>query len=91
MAKAWYSWGTEQSFAAWHSVVIDALGLPRVGVNQATGEPEPDAQMTTAYTEVTEVGAGDWRAPVEDTVAATYAAGLGAPSEAPPEPLMPPS
>lgn len=91
MAKAWYSWTSDAAFDAWHTAVVNALNLPRVGVNQATGEPEPDAQWTTAYTEVTEVGSDDWRAPVEDDVAAAHPVGLGGASEPPPAPPMPPS
>lgn len=84
--KAWYSWPTVSAFDAWHAAVVEALNLPRVGVNQATGEPEPAAQWTTAYTEITEVGPGDFRAPVDDHVAVHYAEGLGALSDPPPRP-----
>lgn len=84
--KSWYTWSTLAAFHAWHTGVVDGLNLPRVGVNQATGEPEPDAQWTTAYTQATEVGPGDFRAPVEDYVAAQFPDGLGVVSEPPPAP-----
>lgn len=87
--KSWYSWPTVAAFDAWHAGVVDALNLPRVGVNQATGEPEPDAQWTTAYTAVTEIGPDDLRAPVEAHIADQYAQGLGALSEPPPPPDIP--
>lgn len=87
--KHWYTWSSRAAFDAWHAAVVDGMNLPRVGVNQATGEPEPDAQWTTAYTEVTEIGPEDFRAPVEDHVAAQYADGLGSLSEPPPMPDIP--
>jgi hypothetical protein len=82
----WYTWSTEAAFDAWHATVVDGLGMPWIGQNQATGEPEPNNQHTTAYTAVTEVAADDWRAVVGDDIVAGYADGLGALSEAPPEP-----
>jgi hypothetical protein len=81
---SWYTWPTEAAFDTWHSAVKAGLNLPRVGVNQATGSPEPDKCQTTEYTAVTEVAADDWRASVEDDVAAAYTDGLGSVSEAPP-------
>lgn len=86
LMKSWFTWPTMSAFHEWHTVVVHGLNLPRIGVNQATGEPEPDAQWTTAYTQATEVAPADFRAPVEDHVAAHYAAGLGAFSEPPPQP-----
>jgi len=83
-AVTYYTWPTEQAFNLWHTAVIDALGLPRVGHNAATGRPEPDKQQTTAYTTVTEVAADDWRAPVDPNIAAAHPDGLGAVSEPPP-------
>ena len=82
----WYTWTTQQDFNNWHQTVITGLHLPRVGINQATGRPEPDKQQTTAYTSVTEVAANDWRAPVDADVATTYATGLGTPCDPPPTP-----
>lgn len=81
----WYTWPSEALFDAWHAQVVAGLGLPRIGVNQATGQPQPDKQPTTAYTSVTEVSATDWRAPVGADVAAQFADGLGVLSTAPPE------
>lgn len=80
----WYTWPSEADFNTWHQTVIDGMGLPKVGFNAATGQPRPDAQMTTAYTAVTEVGADDWRAPVDIDIALSFSDGLGAESEAPP-------
>jgi hypothetical protein len=85
----WYTWTTESAFDTWHATVISGLGMPWVGENQATGEPQPDKQLTTAYTACTEVAAGDWRAPVSDEIAANYSTGIGALSEAPPDPEIP--
>lgn len=79
----YYTWPTLQAFNTWHQTVIDGLNLPRVGVNAHNGEPQPEKQQTLAYTSVTQVSEGDWRAPVEDDVAATYPTGLGTISEAP--------
>ena len=58
----WYTWATESEFDTWHAAVITGLGMPWIGQNQATGEPQPDKQQTTAYTSCIEVAAGDWRA-----------------------------
>lgn len=81
----WYTWPTQQAFDLWHAQVVAGLDLPRVGHNQATGEPQPAKQGTTAYTDVTEVAVNDWRAPVGEDIAAAYSDGLGTISTAPPE------
>lgn len=80
----WYRWTSQAAFDGWHDTVIAGLGLPRVGVNQRTGRPEPEKQQTTAYTQVERVGLRDWRASVEDEVAEQFADGLGVPSDPPP-------
>ena len=82
----WYTWISVAAFNAWHDTVIAGLGLPWIGINQNTGQPEPSKQQTTAYTAVVEVSNVDWRAPVGDDIALAYAAGLGAPSTPPPTP-----
>lgn len=82
----WYSWQTVGAFDAWHATVCAALGIPHPGRNAATGEIDDDAQWTTAYTSVTEVAADDWRAVVEDDIAADYPDGLGVPCDPPPAP-----
>jgi len=82
----WYTWPSQADFEAWHNPVVEALNLPRIGNNAATGLPDPTAQPTTAYTTATEVAADDWRAPVEPHIASEFATGLGAPSEPPPDP-----
>jgi len=84
--KGWYTWPTKTMFDQWHSVVIEGLGLPRVGHNAATGELEPDAAWTTRYTLVVKVAKNDWRAPVETTIANLFSDGLGEPSTPPPQP-----
>jgi hypothetical protein len=89
MMKHWRAWETEAAFEAWHTSVVDGMNLPRVGLNQATGEPEPNAQWTTRYTEATEIAAGDWRAPVDEDVAEAYPSGIGVVCDPPPEPDFP--
>jgi len=84
--KNWYTWPTQEEFNVWHQTVIDGIGLPRVGVNQATGEPQPDKTQTIAYTNIEFVADSDWRAIVEDAVATQFADHLGTLSEAPPQP-----
>ena len=80
----WYTWTSVAAFDVWHATVIAGLNLPRIGHNQATGQPEPSKQQTTAYTSIVEVAADDWRAPVANNIANTYTDGLGTPSEPPP-------
>jgi hypothetical protein len=84
--KQWFTWPTETAFDTWHQTVIDGLELPQIGHNAKTGDPDPEAAWTTAYTTVTEVADGDWRAPVEQHVASDFADGLGVLSESPPVP-----
>lgn len=82
----WYLWLTEADFNAWHMTTCAMLGIPHPGYNEATGDIDPDAQWTTAYTSVTEVAADDWRAIVEPDVAALNPDGLGTPCDPPPTP-----
>jgi hypothetical protein len=82
----WYRWPSVGSFDAWHATACAALGIPHPGRNQATGEIDPDAEWTTAYTDVIEVAADDWRAIVEPAVAALVPDGLGVPCDPPPSP-----
>ena len=82
----WYSWPDLQSFDAWHTVTCTMLGIPHPGHNAATGELDPDAQWTTAYTTAVEVTADDWRAVVEPDIAALNPDGLGQPCDPPPAP-----
>jgi hypothetical protein len=84
--KQWFTWQTKPAFDTWHQTVIDGLELPQIGHNAKTGDPDPEAAWTTAYTTVTEVAADDWRAPVEDHIATEFSDGLGQPSEPPPPP-----
>jgi hypothetical protein len=68
---SYYEWNTQADFDQWHDALCASLGYPLIGTNQATGLPDPTAQMTTAYTQAIEVE-GKWIAPVE----AEYANGL---------------
>jgi hypothetical protein len=47
----WYEWDSIESFNAWHNSLCEALGYPLTSVNQATGEQEPEATKTIAYTD----------------------------------------
>lgn len=42
----------QAEFDAWHESAKAELGLPRVAVNAATGQPDPAAQATTDWTEL---------------------------------------
>lgn len=83
----WYRWTDLTTFTAWHIAACAALGIPHAGRNAATGELDPDAQWTTAYTEpvVTEDGV---LAVVEPDVAALVSEGLGEPSDSPDQDLF---
>ena len=81
-----YRWPSVAEFTTWHDAACAALGIPHPNRNAATGEIDPDAQWTTAYTEPTVVAADDVRAFVDDDVAALVPDGLGAPSAPPPAP-----
>lgn len=83
-----YRWSSLATFTAWHDAVCTVLGIPHPGRNAATGEVDPDAQWTTAYTEPTVVTDDDVRAVVEDDVAALVPDGLGVPSDPPPSPSL---
>jgi hypothetical protein len=82
----WRRWSDLASFNLWHTAACDALGIPHPGNNAATGNIDQQAQWTTAYTSVIEVGPDDWRAVVKPQVAELVPTGLGAPSDPPPEP-----
>jgi len=81
----YYRWSSLAAFTDWHNAICAELGIPHPNRNAATGEIDPDAQWTTAYTEPIIVSDDDVRAVVEDHVA-TLVAGLGEPSEPPPTP-----
>jgi hypothetical protein len=82
----WRTWTSLTAFNAWHDAAKAALGIPHYGFNAETGEPEPENQWTTAYTEATVVADDDVRAVVEDDVAALVPDGLGVPCDPPPSP-----
>lgn len=46
----WYEWDSIEDFNTWHDVICVNLGYPLDSYNQATGEIDPDAAKTTAYT-----------------------------------------
>ena len=52
----WYQWNSQQEFNNWHKALCEQLGYPLVSANQATGELDQTAVMTTAYTTSHEVG-----------------------------------
>ena len=82
----WYRWTDLTTFDAWHTGACAALGIPHAGNNAATGELDPDAQWTTAYTEPVVVAADDVRAVVDPQVAELVPTGLGVPCDPPPAP-----
>lgn len=61
----WYQWNTQADFDAWHNDLCKELGYPITSVNQATGQLNPDAAMTTAYT-TSQIIEGKVIADVED-------------------------
>jgi len=84
-----YRWNSHTDFTAWHDIVCSALGIPYPNRNAASGEIDYQAQWTTAYTEVIQVAADDWRAFVEDDIAGQFPVGLGVLSDPPPSPSLP--
>lgn len=82
---SWYTWTSQEAFDEWHTAVKAELGLPKPGINQATGLVDESAQWTTDYTCAVEVAEGDFRAIVEDDVA-ELVEGLGTPCDPPPQP-----
>jgi hypothetical protein len=50
IGKDWYEWDSWEDFNTWHQIKIQELNLPKLSVNQATGEVAVNAQQTTAYT-----------------------------------------
>lgn len=84
----WRKWADLTTFELWHQQVIEALNLPRISVNAATGNPQPEAQQTTGYTTIFQVAADDWRAYVETHVAQEFPNELGEESTPPPDDLQ---
>lgn len=75
----WYEWETQEEFDLWHQALCQELGYPIISVNQATGEPDESAAMTTSYT-TSRLIEGKVIADVEDQ----YAEGLTATELRPP-------
>ena len=48
----WYEWDSIEAFNEWHEAIKIKLGYPLIGVNQATGEKDFEACLTTEYTNV---------------------------------------
>lgn len=48
----WYEWTTEEEFNLWHDAIRARLNYPLASYNQATGELDESAPLTTAYTSV---------------------------------------
>jgi myosin-crossreactive antigen len=46
----WYEWDSIEAFNEWHEAIKIKLGYPLIGVNQATGEKDFEACLTTEYT-----------------------------------------
>jgi hypothetical protein len=67
----WYEWDSLEAFNVWHEALKQSLGYPLISTNQATGLPDPDAQITENYTSAIEVQ-GKFIALVEEN----YAEGL---------------
>lgn len=89
MTWQWYAWPSLEAFDTWHVDAMADQHIPHPGRNAATGEIDPDAQWTTAYTEPTVVAVDDVRARVQPDVAAAVPDGMGTPCDAPPSPPMP--
>ena len=51
----WFEWDSIDLFSTWHDNLCISLKYPLIGVNQATGLPDENAQQTTAYTVAFEV------------------------------------
>ena len=64
----WYEWNTQQDFDNWQNALCAKLGYPLISVNQASGERDTNAAMTTTYTNSHEVK-GKIIADVEDQYA----------------------
>jgi hypothetical protein len=67
----WYEWNSLEVFNTWHDTLKESLGYPLISTNQATGLPDPDAQVTNSYTFPIEV-----QGKIIAIVEARYAEGL---------------
>jgi hypothetical protein len=75
----WYEWNSQADFDTWHEALCQRLGYPLVSINQATGQPDESAAMTTSYT-TSQTVEGKVIADVEDQ----YSEGLTATALRPP-------
>jgi hypothetical protein len=78
----WYLWSTLAAFNEWHEAAKLELGLPRPGVNQATGEVDQDAEWTLVCAAGVETENGVV-AFLSDDVAAAAPDFLGTPTNSP--------
>ena len=51
----WYEFNSLDEFNTWHNALCEALQYPLASYNQATGELDLGATMTTAYCEAISV------------------------------------
>lgn len=72
----WYFWDSLNKFNIWHEQVKLGLGLPKPGINSATGEIDNNAQMTTDYTEIKSYENG-FIAYIENDIANIYSDNIG--------------
>lgn len=79
---SYYKWNNLDDFNAWHQAVKIGLGLPKYGVNEATGEIDPTAQMTENYA-LPIIATDGVYAIVETEIAEIYTKNLGIISLAP--------
>lgn len=61
----WYEWNSQEDFNAWHNAIKAKLNYPLAGYNQATGELDPTAPVTTEYT-AAQLVENKWIALVQD-------------------------
>lgn len=72
----YYKWNNLDDFNVWHEAVKAGLGLPKYGINDATGEIDINAQMTENYA-LPIIETDGVNAIVEAEIAATYTENLG--------------
>lgn len=64
----WYEWDSIEAFDSWHTAKCVELNYPLDSYNQATGELDPEAAKTTAYTSTRKIE-GKFIAQVEEAEA----------------------
>lgn len=71
-----YFWASLNDFNNWHEKVKNYLGLPKAGINAATGVVDDNAQMTTDYTNIVQFD-DKWIAAIEESIAEQITDGIG--------------